>query len=222
MPGWTQHLGAALPAGLPLRDADGRAVRLGDYFGRGPVALVLGYYRCRNVCVAAFDSALQALALSGARGYRFVGVSIDPDDGPSSAAPRQRGYRAQSGGTRIDLLTGAAAPLQTLAGAVGFGYRYDAATSGYQHALGMVILTPDGHVSQYLPGLRYPAPALNAALARADGGDRGTLADAVLLACGGGPAGVHSGLALTAVRLTAAGALAGLAAMLLRTRRRRA
>ncbi|MES2264101.1 MAG: hypothetical protein V4724_36765 [Pseudomonadota bacterium] len=83
-----------MPPGLSLRDAAGHAVRPGDYFGPGPAALVLGYYRCRNVCSVAFDDALEALLLSGARDYRLIGVSIDPLDSPGTAAPRQRSYRA--------------------------------------------------------------------------------------------------------------------------------
>jgi hypothetical protein len=41
-----QKLNTQVSLDLPFRDEAGQPVRLGEYFGRKPVILVLGYYQC--------------------------------------------------------------------------------------------------------------------------------------------------------------------------------
>lgn len=91
----TQRVGAQLPLESRFTDADGRAVRLGDFFtGRGgvPVVLVLGYYRCPRLCETVMEGALDGLAESQVprSDYRIVAVSIDPAETPADAAARRR------------------------------------------------------------------------------------------------------------------------------------
>lgn len=94
-----QRLGEALPLTAAFVDAEGRAVRLGDFFAEAaeasgrpavPVVLVLGYYHCPQLCETVMQGALEALAKSGARrsDYRVVAVSIDPAETPADAATR--------------------------------------------------------------------------------------------------------------------------------------
>jgi protein SCO1/2 len=45
--GFDQHLDEQLPLETPLRDETGRAVRLGDYFGKRPVVLVFAFAGCQ-------------------------------------------------------------------------------------------------------------------------------------------------------------------------------
>ena len=141
-----QQLGNRLPLRTPLRDAAGRTVFLGDYFGDArPVLLVFGYYRCRTLCGVVFDDVLQALALSGTDGYRLVGISIDPTEGPADAAARLAGWRRALGDQPTPiLLTGDTPPLAALARAAGFGYRYDRQLGQYQHpAFGLARQFPN-------------------------------------------------------------------------------
>ncbi|MGH7853184.1 MAG: hypothetical protein ACREP3_07060, partial [Candidatus Binatia bacterium] len=56
-----QKLNQQLPLDLTLRDSDGRAVRLGEYFGRKPVLLNFVYYRCRELCPLLSDGLVRAL-----------------------------------------------------------------------------------------------------------------------------------------------------------------
>ena len=91
-----QQLGAELPLAAAFVNADGRAVRLGDFFASGasrpavPVVVVLGYYRCPQLCETVMQGALEALARSGARrdAYRVVAVSIDASETPADARMR--------------------------------------------------------------------------------------------------------------------------------------
>lgn len=221
-PRYEQHLNAALPLATPLLDASGRAVQLGDYFATGPVVLVLGYYRCRSLCSVVFDDVLQALARTGMRGLRVVGVSIDPGDTAATASARQQAYRAMLGdAARIDLLTGSAPAVAAVARSAGFEYRYDAAHDQFLHPAGFVIATPDGHVSRYFLGVGYDANAVRAALDSAAAGRSGTLAEQVWLVCThfDPAAGLHNAGAMAAVRAACAAVFLSLAFWLLRLRR---
>jgi protein SCO1/2 len=143
-----QHLGATLPLELAFVDSRGAPVQLGDYFGKRPVLLVLGYYRCPNLCGLVMHSVLEALEASGLprHAWRVVGIGIDPQETPADAAARQRvdlAYAAhlrsaESGNAPhskataaeepvdLHLLVGTPTALAALAQQVGFGYAPDA------------------------------------------------------------------------------------------------
>jgi len=221
LPGFAQNIGARLPLEITLRDSAGRTASLGQYFGKNPVLLVMGYYRCRNLCSLVFDDVLQAALQSGVKGYRLLGVSIDPSEGAAESAPRQSALRAAMGGDdeRIMLLTGQAPAVSALAQAVGFGYRYDAASGQYQHPAGFVVVTPEGRVSRYFLGLRYDPETVRQALARAQAGGSGTLAEQVQLLCARlDQASGHGGIALATVRGVAAAGVGLMAFLLWRLR----
>ncbi|HEU4949306.1 MAG TPA: hypothetical protein VFT11_00945, partial [Candidatus Deferrimicrobiaceae bacterium] len=78
--GVDEQLGVKVPVELPLTDASGKSVRLGDYLGAGPVLLTLNYYTCPMLCPLTFRSLSATMAqvkgLSLARDYRVVTVSI--------------------------------------------------------------------------------------------------------------------------------------------------
>lgn len=222
-----QQLGASLPLRTPLRDGAGRNVLLGDYFGgSAPVLLVFGYYRCRTLCNLVFDDVLQALALSGAQGYRLLGISIDPTEGPADAAARQAGWRRTLPDQSAPiLLTGDAAPVANLAGTAGFAYRYDARQGLYQHPAGFLIATPDGTIARYFLGLRYDPAALRTALALAGQGRTGMLAEPVSLVCAAAArlTGGRSGTVMRTVQVGGAATLVLLGALVwVLARRRRA
>jgi protein SCO1/2 len=225
---FTQRLGAELPLSGTFVDADGRALTLSDAFGSKPVVLVLGYWRCPNLCGLAMHGVLEALAGTGLprSGYRVLGVSIDPDETPADARARQRvdaDYAAQlapGSAEPLDLrlLVGSAASVEALATSVGFGHVRDDAggASRYAHPAGFVVLTPDGRVSRYFFGVRFDARALRLALVEAAAGRIGDLADRLLLLCAhfDPRTGRYSGAVLAGLRgvgLALALALAGYA-----------
>jgi len=180
-----QRLGAAIPPGLAFRDQAGRAVTLGDYFAQRPVILVLGYYRCPMLCSTLMDGILQSLRSIGVD-YEVVAASIDPRETPRDAARKYAAYRALAEpgrGERLHLLTGEAAPVAGLARAAGFPYRRDPATGQYGHPAGFLVLTPEGRVSRYFPGLRFAPKDVRLALVEASSGRVGTLSDRLALLC---------------------------------------
>jgi len=201
----SQRLDTALPLELPFTDATGRSVRLGSYFAdRRPVILALGYYHCPNLCGLVIHSLLEALDAGGLprSDYRIVAVSIDPEDTPADALDRERVYvdyanflRAGRTADRpidLQLLVGPATSIATLSERVGFAYQRvdaslaagdDAAASRYAHAAGIVLVTPEGHASRYLLGVRFDPRELRLALVDAAAGTIGSASDRLLVLC---------------------------------------
>lgn len=188
--GFEQRLGDPLPLDLPFRDEQGRAVRLGDYFGAKPVVLALVYYRCPVLCPLVergVVSGLKPLELAPGAEFEMVFVSIDPTDTPETAAERERGvvesYGRPASADGWHFLTGEADAIAALADAVGFRYAFDPATGQYAHAAGLTVATPEGRLSRYLFGVDYAPRDLKLALVESSTGTIGGPAERLLLVC---------------------------------------
>ena len=59
--GIEQKLGTRLPLELTFKDETGKTVRLGDYFGKRPVILVLAYYECPMLCTVVLNELTRAM-----------------------------------------------------------------------------------------------------------------------------------------------------------------
>ena len=82
-----------------------------------------------------------------------------------------------------EALTGTPESIRKLTGEIGFRYIYDNYTKQWAHTSGLVILTPDGRVSQYFYGIEYDPRALRYSLIAASNGKIGSLVDHVLMYC---------------------------------------
>lgn len=174
-PGYTgsadfvQHLGERIPAGLAFRDEHGTAVRLERYLGSAPVALILTYYRCTNLCPMQVRKLAQRIAAApgGAADAQVIVVSIDPLDTPALAdrAKQQflEGLLPVGAADRWHFLSGAQPEIAALAEALGFRYGYDEATRQFAHPAGFAMITADGKISRYFFGFDYTAADLSAA-----------------------------------------------------------
>src|SRR5215469_12635919 len=58
--GIDQRLGDQLPLDLELRDEQGNTVRLGQFFQKKPVVLMLVYYRCPMLCTQVLNGFLKS------------------------------------------------------------------------------------------------------------------------------------------------------------------
>jgi protein SCO1/2 len=221
-----QRIGTVVPLDLAVRDDLGQPARLGDFFQPGePVLLVLGYYRCPQLCGLVMHSLLEALRAGGlppAR-WRIVGVSIDPQDTPVDANQRRsldlayaRFLQGERGGTapRIDLLVAAPTNVQRLALSIGFHYRPQQDNGGYAHPATVVLLTPSGTVARYFNGIGLDAPELRREMVAASGGVLGSFTDRLAVLCAHfAPAtGRNSAAAMWLIRVIALLTLAALAA----------
>ncbi len=93
--GIDQRLNESLPLALPLRDEAGRAVTLGDYFGKRPIILALVYYNCPMLCTQVLNglvASLNVMSLEAGRDFDVVAVSFDPRETPAMAAAKKDAY----------------------------------------------------------------------------------------------------------------------------------
>lgn len=183
-------LGAQLPLALRFTSTEGRAVTLGDYFnGSQPVVLVMGYGRCQELCGTIMQAVLHSLVLAGLQkgSYRLLDVSIDPQERPADAGARQQNLLRSAGvgqdDLSVDTVVGTTQSIDSLADAVGFDMARDASQPAIAHAVGFVVLTPEGRVSSYFTGLGADPARLRQALQDASGGGLGRVSEQILLRC---------------------------------------
>lgn len=196
--GFEQRLGAQAPMMLPFVTAGGQRTTLAQIAAGKPVLLALGYYRCPNLC----DLVLQGMARSVAtlslrpgRDYQLVFVSIDPGEKPADARTSAAMLARMQPGAQVaqwQMLTGTQASIQPLAAAIGYRYFRDPRNGQFAHPAGLVVLSAQGRVTQYLPGVSYAPPSLRLALIDASRGKLGSVVDRlVLLCCGYDPSTGH-------------------------------
>lgn len=225
---YQQRLDARLPLAGEFTDDNGQPIRLGVFFSKRPVVLVLGYYHCPNLCSTLMDGVLESLAevRLPPHAYRVLGVSIDPSEDATLAARKKASYALLSAhaGGELHLLTAAKPQIDALAHSAGFQYSYDASTRQYAHPAGFLIATPEGRISHYFMGVRFDPRDVRLALVDAASGRIGSPVDRLLLLCSHyDPAtGRYSTAAMAVVRAACLAVLAALSVWIWRARRRTA
>jgi protein SCO1 len=185
-----QRLNEPLPLDLPFKDEHGKAVTLGDYFGRKPVILAFVYYECPMLCTQVLnglESALRVLNETVGGEFDVVTVSFDPRETPVLAAGKKKAYleryKRPSAEQGWHFLTGEQASIDALTKAAGFSFYWDEPTQQFAHASGIVVATPAGRVSRYFFGIDYSPRDVKFALIESSNEKIGTLADRLLLYC---------------------------------------
>jgi protein SCO1/2 len=192
--GVSQHLNQQLPLGAGLVDETGKAVKLGDYFGKKPAILALVYYTCPMLCSEEMDgltSALEMVKLTPGKDFDVVIVSIDPSDSPEQAAKSKALYVKRYGRPETaggwHFLTGQRPAIDAVTNAVGFGYVRvpgpDGKLSQFAHASSIEIVTPEGKLAQYYLGVEYSPKDILLGLIDASGNKIGSPVANILTYC---------------------------------------
>jgi len=228
--GIEQRLNEQVPLDLQFRDESGQQVRLGDYFGKKPVVLALVYYSCPQLCnqvLNGMTSSLKTLAaFSIGKEFDVVTVSFDPRETAELAAQKKepyiQWYKRDGAAEGWHFLTGDQAAIDSLTGAVGFHYEYDAQTNQFAHASGIMIITPEGKLARYFYGIEYAPKDLRLGLVEASNNKVGSPVDQLLLYCFHyDPASGKYGLmVINLVRLGGLITIVGMVALLLILRRK--
>lgn len=187
---YQQRLGAQIPVAAPLRDEEGREVRLSDLMTGPPLILTLIYFRCPNICGvtrAGLFGALAASGMSPGRDYTLVALSIDPSETSADARDARTGAIERNPIGEAErhwhFLTGSHEALQAIKNAVGFHDRFDPDLKQIIHPVGVVFATPAGVVSSYVLGVGYEPADPRLAATRAAHGTIASVAMPVLLLC---------------------------------------
>ncbi|HEX8031069.1 MAG TPA: SCO family protein [Vicinamibacterales bacterium] len=185
-----QRLNEQLPLDLPFKDEAGRAVKLGDYFGKKPVVLTFVYYECPMLCTEVLnglESSLRVLNETVGKEFDVVTVSFDPKETPVLAAGKKKAYLERYKRPEAEqgwhFLTGDQASIDALTNAAGFHFFWDEASHQFAHASGIVVATPAGKVSRYFLGIDYSPRDVKFALIESSNEKIGTLAEKLLLYC---------------------------------------
>jgi protein SCO1/2 len=188
--GIDQRLNQQVPLDLVFTEESGREVRLGEYFGKRPVILVLGYYECPMLCTQVLNglvSALGVLTFDAGREFDVVAVSINPKESPGLASQKKLAYLERYNRPETaagwHFLTGKEESIKRLAAAVGFRYAFDDEIQQYAHAAVIEVLTPRGVVSKYFYGIEFSARDIKFGLMEASEERIGTAIDSVMLLC---------------------------------------
>ena len=90
--GIEQRLDSQVPADLAFIDDTGRAVKLGDYFGKKPLILNLVYYNCPMLCgeaLAGLSASMKMVKFEVGNEFEVVTVSFNPQETPQLPPPRK-------------------------------------------------------------------------------------------------------------------------------------
>ena len=189
--GIDQKLNQQIPLDLIFKEETGSEVPLSTYFQPGkPVLLALVYYRCPMLCTQILNGvagSLKAVNFNPGQDFEIVSVSFDPKDTTEIAAAKKQLYTRRYGRPNTangwHLLTGDEANIKALTEAVGFHYKYDAATDQFAHASGIMLVTPEGRLSRYFYGVEYAPRDVRLGLVEASQNKIGNPVDQILLFC---------------------------------------
>jgi len=185
------ELNAQMPLDAAFKDETGRDVRLRDYLqGQKPVVVAFVYYGCPMMCTQLEQGvvgALRMLSFNPGRDYEVVFISFDDRDTPQMAlekkATAMSKFRRPETTTGWHFLSGSKESITVVTNAANFHFNFDAKNNLFAHASGLLLLTPDGHISRYFYGVEFPARDLRLGLVDASAGKIGSPVDRVLLYC---------------------------------------
>jgi protein SCO1 len=190
--GVTQKLNGQVAEDAMVVNEDGKSVPLKSLLHQGkPVVLMMIFYSCKSACITEFDASLKSFraiqAESIGKDYTVLSLSIHPKETPELAKAKKEEYlerynrKGAEEGWRF--LTGTEPEMQKIAQSIGIKYTYEADKDRVIHPTGLVVLTPEGRVSQYLLGTEYSAPRLRESLLTAQRNGVGTEAVPILFGC---------------------------------------
>lgn len=192
--GIEQNLDAKLPLDLQFKDETGKVVHLADYFGQGkkPVMLTMLQLTCDQICSAQFGAMIstfrdKAFGFTPGKEFEVLTVSIDPKESPMIAQDVQTEQLKALGNPAAKegwhFLTGDEKNTKALAKVLGIKYIWDAGSKQYIHPDGIVLATPDGHISRYFMRLDYQPRDLRYSVIEASKDRIGTVLDQIALSC---------------------------------------
>lgn len=189
--GVDEKLGDKLPLDAVFTDSDGNRVTLGELMVPGkPVLVNPLYYECPMLCnlvVEAVHEVVKELRWSPGKDYTIISFSIDPEETWNLARANKERYLSDLGRDGAEhgwhFLTGEEDQIRKVTEALGFRYTTDERTGEYLHPAAIMFASPDGVITRYLYGIKFPEFDLRNALYEAADGKIGTPMEQVLLYC---------------------------------------
>ncbi|HJT45279.1 MAG TPA: SCO family protein [Chthoniobacterales bacterium] len=185
-----QHPGQQISRALEFQNDGGHAIRFGDLLTGRPLILVPGYFRCPMLCTMINDgliNSLENLRASVGIDFDVVDISIDPNESAQTAAQKKalyvRRYGRSGSASGWHCLVGNQKAIAQFTDEIGYRYAYDPEVKEYAHPSGVVVVTPDGRISQYVLGVTFSSTELRDALTTAREGKSKSVVSEILLLC---------------------------------------
>lgn len=191
--GIEQRLNEQLPLDTEFKDESGKTVKLGEYFNKKkPVILALVYYECPMLCNEVLNGlvgGLKGVSFDAGKDFDVIAISFDAreNDKPDLAKNKKESYlNRYERANAINgwhFLTGTQESIDAVTKAVGFNYKYDAATNQFAHAGGFTVITPEGKISKYFYGIEYAPKDIKFAIQESSQDKIGSPVDQLMLYC---------------------------------------
>lgn len=189
--GIDQKIGNFLSPDLAFTDHLGRPVTLGQYLALGkPLIISPVYYSCPGLCnfhLNGLVDGLKGLDWLPGKSFHVLAVSFDSNETHQVAAKKRENYLSSYGRSEGDLgwhfLTGSQDQINQFTTAIGFKYKWDDKANEWAHASSAIIVSPQGQITRYLPGVYFEAKDIKLALNESVQGKLGTFADKLVLYC---------------------------------------
>lgn len=188
-----EKLGEKIDLSLKVRNDNGEVVELGSFFdGKHPVIISPVYFSCPGLCNFHLNGLTDGLKLLddgwtvGSK-FQVVAFSFDSKEQPDVAAAKKATYvklyeRPQSA-DGWHFVTADEEVVQALTSSVGFKFRWDEKAKEWAHASAAIVVTPQGVISRYLPGIMFEPKDIKIALNEATEGKIGSIVDNIMLFC---------------------------------------
>lgn len=191
--GIDEKLGSKIDLSLQVKDENGTLVPLSSFFdGKHPVIFSPVYFSCPGLCNFHLNGLTDGLKLMekdwGIGGkYQVISLSFDSKETPDLAADKKKTYMKLYGREGAEqgwhFVTADEDTVQKLMQAVGFKFRWDEKAKEWAHASAAIVLTPDGTISRYLPGITFEPKDIKLALNEAAAGKIGNFVEHLVLYC---------------------------------------
>jgi protein SCO1/2 len=190
--GIDEKLGQVLDLNLSFKDENGETVTLAKYIHADGIPVIISpvYFSCPGLCnfhLNGLTDALKMVDWNAGEKFRVLAISFDSKEGPDVALKKKANYMKVYGrpGTEAgwSFLTADEATVKAVTSALGFKFRWSEEAKEWAHASAAIIVTPDGKISRYLPGIMFDPKDVKLALNEASSGKIGTIVDQIVLFC---------------------------------------
>ncbi len=185
--GFYENPGGLVPLDTTFLDENGAPVTLRKLI-HAPTILALVYYECPNVCDALLTGvagSLKSLEAAPGTDYQVITVSIDETETPKEARKAKRialeTIERPFPPSAWRFLTGDSASIGLVAQAL--GYRFVKRDTGFDHPVGITVLSSEGKIIRYMYGADFLPADLKLSLLEASSGRIGPTIAKVMRIC---------------------------------------